>query len=252
KEWAKTSEFIERIWAFGEATLSGFVYEDNVLELWSSMWVYADTVPEVVRLLSVAGLVQVVQAESLSELRFSHTPVVHPEIGSRPEPDELLGTFAQVPESREAVGKILEGEVSDVVRVLRRSGVFAMGNGGLTAEFPVGPRGGPVLLGGESDLLTVKLAEHTTLGAGVHMTLQTRRRPALGGRPLDPWELNSLEHRAACKAHFLGSWHRNPLNQGSPGLQFGTFVPGFVWRRGMLLNLVLSMGVRSKWLAGLR
>jgi len=236
----------EAEYAAGLATLSGLVYEGGVLRLWCGMWVHRDTVAWVARVLAGAALLQLAEAEADDPAKWHGTEVVDPEIGVRPQPDEMLVGLPQLLGSKGRV-ELSEQEREETVRALRGAGVFAThGPSGLSAEFPVGVRGGPVMLGGESDLLVFSCDEpHPVVGGGVLVRLHPWREAVRSGRRLRAWELNGLEYHGRCRAYFLGSWCRNP--RGGQ-LAFVSFVPAFLWQPGMLWNFAFSMGARSKWL----
>jgi hypothetical protein len=49
-------------------------------------------------------------------------------------------------------------------------------------------------------------------------------------------------------AHLLGSWAADIPEDSEPTPFFTCFAPNVTLRRGVLLNLVLSMGMRAKWI----
>lgn len=76
------------------------------------------------------------------------------------------------------------------------------------------------------------------------MQLSLRERPTAEDPRLGALQLNELELRDGCQSHFLGSWCANP--SGGPPV-FVSFLPNILSAPNLLTNLVLSMGVRSRW-----
>jgi hypothetical protein len=70
------------------------------------------------------------------------------------------------------------------------------------------------------------------------------RHPFLGVT-LFPVDLNDLEVFQDPGCHLIGSWAAERDPEARP--YFNCFVPNALYRPGILLNLVLSMGVRARW-----
>ena len=85
---------------------------------------------------------------------------------------------------------------------------------------------------------------HPSLGFGLLMRLNLREHPSLDRKPLGAVHLNQLELADGCPSHFLGSWCTNP--SGGPPV-FVSFLPSVLSAPNLLLNLVMSMGLRSRW-----
>ena len=87
------------------------------------------------------------------------------------------------------------------------------------------------------------------MGLGLQMSLQLREGPMSGDRQIPPVELNHLEARGSSGSHLLGSWAIAQEQKATP--YFTCFLPSVLFRPGLLLNMVLAMGVRARWVSGL-
>jgi hypothetical protein len=243
-EWIQLTPVFEHASTF--ATMSGFVWDQGVLRLRCSMSVHDETQPFVAKLLKLATLDQVVLAEQTATGMSQLSPL---RTGQRQQPDEMLGAIEGLP-GKEGPSAWAGSHMAAISKMLTEHGVFSMGDRtGLTAEFPYGEDGGPAVAGGSSNLLTVTTEErHPRMGSGVLMRLSLREPPMVEPREaLAPLQLNQLEASGECDAHFLGSWCSDPAG-GSP--TFVSFLPSALSGPETLLNLVLSMGIRSQWVAG--
>jgi hypothetical protein len=196
---------------------------------------------------AVASISQAVAGEDVGAQGLSRLPL-HV-TGARQEPDDMLGAIDGLP-GQDEPSWWAGPEMEAAAKWLTANNVPSMGSdGGLTAEFPYGENGGPAAMGGTSNMLMVTTSEpHPRMGSGVLMRLNLREQPVSEGRELTAMELNELELRARCQAHFLGSWCTNP-SCGPP--VFVSFLPSVLHKPNLLMNLVLSMGLRARWAATL-
>ena len=226
------------------ATMSAFVWSEGVLRLRCGMVVHEELQPFAAAVLKLAVLDQVVHAEGLA----STIPECEPAHGgARSEPDEMLGALEALP-GMEGPSAWSGDHIEQLAGMLTARGVLATGDERrLTAEFPFGPDGGSAGVGGNSNMLKVTTEEvHPRLGAGLLMRLHLRSTPTLDGRELTPLELNGLEAGSDCDAHLLGSWCSSP-DGGAP--VFVSFFPNVLAGPESLLNLIMSMGMRSIWVS---
>jgi hypothetical protein len=227
--------------------MSGFVWDDGTMRLRCGMIVHEEIQPFAARVLKIAALDQVTLAEQMVETIDQLTPATS---GDRTEPDEMLLALEDLP-GREEPSAWRGPHIEALAQMLSDRGVFSMGDEeGMTAEFPYGSSGGPAATGGTSNMLRVTTEElHPRLGSGLLMRLNLREAPTLNGHPLTPLELNKLEWEGGgSDAHLLGSWCTNP--DGGPPV-FVSFFPSVLADPNALLNLVMSMGMRSRWAAEL-
>ena len=68
-----------------------------------------------------------------------------------------------------------------------------------------------------------------------------------GERQILPPRLNLLEATEGSGAHLLGSWATD--NDPSAVPNFNCFIPSVLYVPGSLTNLVLSMGLRARWVS---
>jgi hypothetical protein len=74
-----------------------------------------------------------------------------------------------------------------------------------------------------------------------------REQPNDKGRLLGALQLNGLELRDGCQSHFLALGIPTP-REGPP--VYVSFLPNILSAPNLLTNLVLSMGIRSRWAVG--
>ena len=252
----------------GSLSLHGVVRDGDRVQLHATAFVHEENQEWVSPLFQMATLIQATNAE----LRAPHQAELlglvpatseHPISGARPEPDEMLEALDSLA-SREVWGDA--EEYAAIAQALGARGLLSTaGEDGLTVEFPVGPDGGPSITGGRSNLLTVA-AEPRDMGHGIRLTLRLRDWPRENQQlfPIDlnslerhwsrednpqlfPPELNSLEAQGLSHAHLLGSWAIEGDGHAVP--HFTSWVPNVLYRPGVLMNLVVAMGVRSRWVS---
>lgn len=234
------------------ASMSGYVHANGVAKLRTSMWVHDEVQPWVSRVFQLAAIVQAWTAEEQAGAgaKSALTPCrsVHPRSGPRWQPDDMLSCVEFLPYRHTPSGWAVEKEFDHVGELLLAQGLLATWHDTeLIAVFPSRGESASAASGASSNVLTVSTHEpHPQLGSGLLMRLQLGVEPALGGESVRPLDLNAFELEGGCQAHFLGSWCSDPYG-GAP--VFATFLPSVLHRHNLLLNLVLSMGVRSSWAA---
>jgi hypothetical protein len=132
-------------------------------------------------------------------------------------------------------------ELELLAGVLEGGNAFAMHDDDeLTAELPFGPEG--------TSLLQIDTAaSHPSLGIGLSLRLLLPD-VAVEARVVAA-ELNAAERRGECPAQGLGAWRAMPPSApgDEPWLAFVTFVPGSLYRPGILANLGVAMAGRARW-----
>ena len=244
-DWQQVSPMFEAASMF--ASMSGYVWDEGVVRLRCGMIVHDEVQPFAARVLKIAALDQVTLAEQMVSTIDQLTPALS---GDREEPDEMLLALEGLP-GRDQPSAWRGPYIGSLAETLSSKDVFSMGDDdGLTVEFPYGPSGGPAATGGMSNMLRVTTKEaHPRLGSGLLMRLSLREAPTVDGGPLTPLKLNQLEwEEAGSDAHLLGSWCTNP--DGGPPV-FVSFFPSVLADPNALVNLVMSMGMRSRWASNL-
>ncbi len=237
----------------GQASLAGLAIDGDAVRFRSTILVHDQSQPWASPLIQMAAVVQIANAERVvgglaSTLELEPDESHHPERGPRPEPDEMIDALNGLPLRDRPWGE--QAEFEEVSAFLNERGVFSMtGELGFAAEFPYGRNGGPAVAGGTSHLLEVESTENGEMGLGLRMTLRLREWPMSGDRQIFPTELNGLEARGSSGAHLLGSWAIAQDQAATP--HFTCFLPSVLYKPGLLLNLVLAMGVRTRWASGL-
>ncbi len=213
----------------------GFAYH-------ASVWVHEENLAWTARLLQMAALLQIANAERqgwmLSEvLEGEPAFAAHPERGPRPDPDEILYAARGIPGRDDP--SAWEDELPELAEELGAAGIDVQGAGSrLIVRFPqVEP----------DHRLVVDTAPHRALGSGVRLRLQLEEPPRDGsGALLVPVELNERELADEVPAHLIGSWASAELGSEP---HFNCVIPNVLHRPGVLFNLVLSTGVRLRWVA---
>lgn len=225
-----------------DPTMNALVRVGESFAYHASVWVHEETLGWTSRLLQVAALIQITNAEErgwliADALEGDPAFAAHPRRGPRPEPDGMLYWRRDVPgrDDRSA----WEAELGELAGELAALGVEAAPQGPrLLVRFP------QVELGHR---IVVDTAPHQVLGSGVRVRLELEDPPrSSSGEPLLPIELNERELRERVQAHLIGSWAWEDF-----GAQpyFNCVIPNVLYRPGVLLNLLLSTGLRLRWLA---
>ncbi len=236
--------------AFNEhASLFGLVHlpEEGRIVLHTSAYAHQQTAAWTGKLLARSAILQPIFAERIAPI-FSENlggepdESIHPDHGLRPEPDETLGVLDSryIPAGRGPSAWSGSPEFERTAEFLNRGDCFATADpGGLTAEF--------AFRAGQTSLNVVDTRErHPTFGSGVLLRLHlpaelsSEEAAALAGH------LNRLERNGGVIGHMAGAW---TTADGRP--VFVTFVPSVMYQDNLLQNLVVSMALRARDLAGL-
>jgi hypothetical protein len=233
--------------AMKSTALSGIVYEEreDLYRLHSSMYVHADNIEVLRRLLFSAAALQVVEArEIVSDVsrRLNAEPAssAHPRQGARFHPSSLVNAVAAFfsPAGKEPSRWIGAPEWKQTEWAMERqsSSYESDHSSHLQAAFDWGVA---------SATLEVTTADpNPTLGNG--LTFRLRLPVALSQQARDriAIRLNGAERADWLRCHFLGSWCED---QGSLG--FECFVPNTSYNPDLLLSLSVAMSVRAQWSA---
>jgi hypothetical protein len=147
------------------------------------------------------------------------------------------------PEGQRPSSWIGSAEFEEVARLLSQSNCVSTADAnGFTAEFSFGER--------DTSMLMVQTDQrHPQLGNGLLLRLHLYHAHGIDNAPFTAAMLNTLEMRLVTRAHLIGSWSSTQLSSKSDIPVFVTFIPNALHRRGLLLNLVMSMGLRARWAA---
>ncbi len=225
-----------------DPTMNALIRAGDGFAFHASVWVHEENLSWVPRLLQMAALLQIVNAEhhgwAIAEA-FQGDPAFasHPERGSRPDPDEMLYALRDLP-GRDGPSA-WEDELPELADELGAMGIEVEGAGSpLIIRFPQIP---------VDHRLVVDTAPHRALGSGVRLRLELGEPPLDGsGASLLPVELNERELADESPAHLIGSWAYEGL-ASEPYVN--RVIPNVLYRPGLLLNLVLSTGLRAWWAA---
>lgn len=224
-----------------DPTMNALIRVGDGFAFHASVWVHEENLGWVSRLLQMAALLQIVNAEhhgwAIAEA-FQGDPAFasHPERGPRPDPDEMLYALRDLP-GRDGPSA-WEDELPELADELGAAGIEVEGAGSpLVIRFPRIPL---------EHRLVVDTAPHRALGSGVRLRLELEEPPRDGsGAPL-PVELNERELADEVPAHLIGSWACEGLGSEP---YFNCVIPNVLYRPGLLFNLVLSTGLRAWWTA---
>ncbi|MGH2630450.1 MAG: hypothetical protein ACRDHI_07820 [Actinomycetota bacterium] len=229
----------------GSVSLAGAIVTGDELRWRSHAVIHEENGAWLTKLLEIAALAQATNVERgadiLESLELQPTTSVHPVNGARDVPDEMLEALEGLP-LRDDRPPVDDAEIDEVVGVLEQAGaeVERRGDGLSTAM--------PQLVGDRAMTFDLSLGERASVGAGVRMTLRLPSFPETLGVQEFPLDLNLMEVHGEPMAHLLGSWAADLPDGSKPTPFFTCFVPNATLRPGVLLNLVLSMGTRAKWI----
>lgn len=237
--------------------LSGLVLEAGRVSLRSAIRIEPEVARVLVPLAAVSAAVQASYAEmgvaSLVELTGGRAPFsAHPQSGARPQADDMLHLLThEILPAGEALSRWEPpAERLQAVEALMDDGFTAEATPeGLSARFPGE--------GGISLLQVRQREKHPELGSGVFVRLYL---PVPASSPLSTprtalW-LNGREGEEGPAQFSLGSFcleQSEPeietfsVRPGPPRLAHVTFVPNYVFTRGLLAELCRDAGERAEW-----
>ena len=229
----------------GSMSLAGAVVSGDELRWRSYAVIHEENGAWLTKLLEIAALVQATNVERgtdiLDTLELQPVTSEHPTSGARDVPDEMLEALVGLP-LRDDPSPVDEAEIDEVVGVLEQVGAEV-------ERRPDALRAAmPQLVGGRPMTFDLSLGERGSFGAGVRVTLRLPSFPETLGVQEFPLDLNRLEVHGEPMAHLLGSWAADLPDGSEPTPFFTCFVPNVTLRPGVLLNLVLSMGTRARWI----
>lgn len=256
EEWADVEADLEEFALY--ASLSGMLWRDGMVLLRAAAPVYAEMTTYLRRLLALAAVEQLDLAERWTR-SFGEVLEVATS-GSRVVPDEMIAAALSLPHRDEPSlwGQGFLDGFGQKLWDMSDGAIVATGDiGGYAVEVPVGPNGGPSLVGGISDLIEVGTRDiHPTLGAGLSLRLKLHEEPETDGRTLRPLEFNAIEARAAADAaaggaryyaYQFGSWCVDPVART---LTHASFFPNVLAAdAGALFTLVINEINRSEWVS---
>jgi hypothetical protein len=249
RDFAATPENLAKLNAFaGFATTSGFLVDDPTarVQLASSMYAHDETADWVRKSFGLVVAMQAADAQiksgALAEFTGAEVDATpHPSSGPRPDLDDMLNVLEHVVVPLGQRRSAWEGEELEWTTEIVRRGqytVLATGDAtGLSAEFP--------FQSGTSLLTVTTEVTNPQLGNGALVVLRLPMNMAEHDGHSFAAALNSRELKTMTRAHYLGCWLWR-----DDGMCFVTFLPNALRiGRGDLLNHVIAMSGRAKWVA---
>ena len=211
----------------------------------ASVVFHRETANWVVPHFAALALLQVIQAQNeastyLSILGGTPTFTGHPDAGVRHKHDEMLQAVNDVylPAGEEPSRWAGSGEFEEVYHLLRQANCFSQADqNGLTAE---------TAFGTDSALIRATASELHGLGHGLRLVLALPVALSDEHAAQLAVELNAAEARSFTASHSLGAWTIAEA-RGGQVLEFVSFVPNVLYQRGLLFNLILSLGLKARW-----
>lgn len=242
---AQLSDFSQRL------SLTAIYRDDDRVVLHATAVLHEGNVDWVRRVFQLVVLSQArvaLKAGTILSAVYGLTPVEseHPTSGRQTEPDEVLGALNHPPPVSQDWSYAEFGRAAEY---LTGAGVFSMGDvAGLTAEFPLTPGDAPLAFGGATNLLTAE-AEEIECGWQLRLTLLLHEWPLdEDGVQYLPVDLNAMEAAGESGSHLIGSWAADGDDPAAPPF-FISILPPVLFEPGLLTNLALAMGVRSRWVS---
>jgi hypothetical protein len=230
------------------ATTSGYLVdpEAGTVRLAASMNVHEETEDWVRPTFQLVTAVQAADAPIKASVLAEATGAAvaasaHPDSGPRPDCDDMLNVLEQVVAPAGLQPSAWEREELEWTTAIVQQGAFtglATGDAtGLSAEFPFQSR---------TSLLRVSTREsNPQLGNGVLLLLSLPMNIGESEGLRLAGKLTRRELESLTRCHQIGAW----CWQGD-GLHHVTFLPNLMQRgRGSLLNVVMAMAGRAKWVA---
>jgi hypothetical protein len=228
----------------GSMSLAGAVVFGDELRWRSHAVIHEENRAWLTKLLEIAALVQATNiergADILDTLELQPVTSEHPTSGVRSLPDEMLEALEGLP-LHDDPPPVDGAEIDEVVELLEQAGAEVERRpDGLSATLPQ-------LLGGHAMTFDLSLGERASIGGGIRMTLRLPSFPETLGVQEFPLDLNRMEVHGEPIAHLLGSWAADLPDGSEPTPFFTCVVPNATLRPGALLNVVLSLGARARW-----
>jgi hypothetical protein len=249
RDFDPTEENLAKLNAFGGfATTSGYLVDARAgtVQLAASMYVHEETEDWVRRSFQLVTAIQAadaqIKAPVLAELTGAAVAAsAHPESGARPILDDMLNVLEHVVAPLGRGPSAWQGDQMRWTTDIVQRGTFTVlatgGETGLSAEFPLQSR---------TSLLTVTTeAENPQLGNGVLLILHLPMAIDQGDGVRLAAELTRRELSTLTRTQMIGAWCWR-----DDGMHHVTFLPNAMHvGGGDLLNVVVSMSGRAKWVA---
>lgn len=229
----------------GFATMNGLLLGEGVVRLAASIFVHEGTLEMWKHLLTVAALLQVIEAHmsagAMAEL-VGAAPAVseHPISGLRVIQDDMLNVirdaFAPL---GERPSMFVGGDFESAERAFGRqhSVLTTASSSGLTSELPFGP---------ETALVEMRTdVENPRLGNGLMVLLSLPLSFAAESRFRIALDLNRRELGEMTRTPFLGSWCPHPTQNRT--LTHVSFFPNACALPGLPVTLLQYTASRAKW-----
>jgi hypothetical protein len=180
----------------------------------------------------------------------------HPINGYRKIPDELINDIRKVFKSAgKTPVRVQDSEYKEICKMLSQFHVLATSaKSGLTAEFHfVGDESAierkmTGKKGVATSLFTIGTdKKHVQLGHGIYSSLWLPLTDTQKEAYLRCNKLNILESTHWTNCHMFGRWTVVPDQNNKVTVAFDSFLPAISYRPGLIANLTLSNGIRSRW-----
>jgi hypothetical protein len=225
------------------------VLEDHTrsVSLFSSVLFHEESAEWLVPHFAALAITQVAFAEHNANfyghlLRAVPNRSRHPRSGIRLHHDEMLGVVEDIyrPHGEEQSRWIASGEFEELPSQLREAGFFFAVGGkyGLTTQTKFGTKSATIRATGSEP--------HHQLGNGLRLSLALPVVLAEEAANAVSVELNAGEATDFTRSHLLGAWSVKEVEAGYAP-EFVSFVPNVLYRPGLLLNLILSLGLKARW-----
>ena len=233
------------------ASIATMVFDPTrkAIRLHSSMFVHEGTTSWVPHTFATAAIIQPIEAQirarKFAEVLGGEPDVSsHPVSGIRSEMDDMLNVIEHVyaPQGKKEPPWTNSGEFELTAAHFNNSNDHSMADkGGLTAEFAWGEN------------LNFKMSSvldqpHPQLGNGVLTRLHLPLFLDSKASAKIANNLNLLEVKSLTRHHLLGGWCAAPVGRYHTPV-FVSFIPNVMYKPGLLLQMLLTMGLRARWAA---
>lgn len=212
----------------------------------TSVFFHRESANWIIPSFAALALLQVIQAQTEAVTYASilgGTPAfsAHPGSGVRVKRDEMLHVVADVyrPSGDDPSRWSASGEFEEAASGLNQAGCISVGDAnGLTAE---------TAFGNDTALIRATTSEPLhQLGNGLWLSLVLPVTLSEEDAARVAVELNTAELKSFTRSHLLGGW---TVKEGRGGYvpEFASFVPNVIYRSGLFLNLLLSLGLKARW-----
>ena len=217
------------------------------ISLCSSVALHEQNAEWIVHYFSALSIIQPIDAQSRAEVcaeMLGGTPDTscHPSSGVRVTHDDMLNLIDAVyrPQGREPSRWVTSGEFEQIPSMLMKYGFFSTGGkDGLSAELS---------FGNETALIAADGGQpHPQLGNGVLLLLKLPMTLSAPMAACVATDLNATDANNFAGSHLMGAWCSTEISRGRHIPVFASFVPNMLFRPGLLLALILSLGQKARW-----